>query len=167
MVNDTAAPLLASLDNERIALQSEDALDEKAERARFEALHQLERSYGDLNSAMDNIEVKQAWGALDELRSAAEFGRLAVVKAEAIRTGKAADIGEQEESTPSSLPEGSVTPSPLETMPSIEDDEGEDDELLSQMVAAQAKKNRKPWHSRRGGGSRGGGSSKGKGKGKH
>ena len=159
VVSEVVAPLLARLDSTREGLQANEAADEKAETARFEALHQLERSYSDLNGSMDEIEANQAWASLDRLRSAGEFARLAVAKAEEIRTGVV--HGKPEEAlAPPSLDGGGGRDASLEATPNAEEDEGEDDELLSQMVAAQAKKNnRRTWGRSSGGG---GGRSRGK-----
>ena len=44
MVEDVAAPMLGRIDSVRAVLLAEDAADEKAETARFEALHELDRT---------------------------------------------------------------------------------------------------------------------------
>jgi len=66
-----------------------DAADERAETSRFEALHELERSYGDVNRAMDDIESKCAWERLEPLRMAAHFAQGAAEAAETLARGLA------------------------------------------------------------------------------
>lgn len=178
LVHGTAAPLLARLDTERAQLQWEEVsrpeeraagavLDERAETARFEALHEIERSYGDLTKCMDDVEARQAWAALDGLKATVEFAQIALQRAEAVRTGAAlnGDEGAAAASALGSSGEGARGEGAAEAVAGQDEEEEEaeeeeDDELLAQMVAAQARKQgRKPSWQRgsRGGGGGGGG----------
>ena len=190
IVVDVAAPMLGRIDSARAALLAEDAADEKAETARFEALHELQRSYEDLNRAMDDIEARVAWERLEPLRSAAEFAQLAVdaadVLARASLVGGMAAAPAAENAANGRLAGAQVESAEVEgiggasglvlemggEMGGAHDEEDEEDELdhLSQMVAHASK--RRGWRPAGGGGgggshrrSRGGGRRRNKGKG--
>jgi len=168
----SAAPLLAQLDAERAYLQQEEEAsssthlqaDERAETVRFEALHEIERAYSDLNRCMDDMEARQAWAPLDGLRSAAEFAQLAVCRAEAMRTGTmnehgkliVATDGDEDSLLPGVEQMGSPAQQGVEEEVD-DDDDDDDDALLTQMVAAQARKAKaKPSWQRGGNGGKGG-----------
>jgi len=167
-VHETAAVLLACLDKERAQLQWEEpartqpAEDEKAETSRFELLHELERTYHDLNRAMDEVEATHAWGALERVRAAAEFAQLALLRAEGWRSTGQVHVAESTSDDAGAAHEGSNllgggTPERA-VVAEVDDEEeaDEDDELLARMVSAQAKKVWSRAPRQRGGGGGGG-----------
>ena len=167
-VHETAAVLLACLDKERAQLQWEEpartqpAEDEKAETSRFELLHELERTYHDLNRAMDEVEATHAWGALERVRAAAEFAQLALLRAEGWRSTGQVLVAESMSDDAGAAHVGSNLlgggTQERAVVAEVDDDEeaDEDDELLARMVSAQAKKVWSRAPRQRGGGGGGG-----------
>ena len=149
MVHESVAPLLARLDGARASMQAAEAADEGAETARFQASHELERSYTDLNCAMDHVEAKQAWEHLDELKSAVEFANLALDAASGLAAGGAADGATRDRddlamrSARVGGGDGCGPSAGGDSQQGVgdEDDDEEESELdhLAQMVARQAK----------------------------
>ena len=142
--------------------------DEKEETARFDVLHELERSYDELTRALESVECACRWSELDGLHGAVGASRSAIERAEALhRDGCHAEAGGRAhiDASPSSSAaaalekEAEGAEETLETAAADDEAEGEEeDELLSQMVAAQAKRTRRQQLYR-------GGSGGGKGKG--
>ena len=133
--------------------------------ATFTIVHELDRSYGDLNHEMDAVEERHAWEKLDTLRSAAEFAQAALERAE----GLGVTLGREASGKGAALTAvgdagGAEDVVDDEAERAAEESEEEDElDHLAQMVTRQAKWTTRGQRRARGGG---GGAASAKGKGR-